>query len=144
MQSFVCTHETWHVGTNMVHRVLDSSTQENGHLTKQKRAGPRGGIELVGLTWVCLQLNCCCDSQSSYSFNRSFPSRPRFPVKHSVLFKYNTYTVRRNYYSCSSTEVGEQPKFLFFSLSKRAIREQHKSSLVPAESTLEVTTLVCV
>ena len=28
MQSFVCTHETSHVGTNMAHRVLNSSTQE--------------------------------------------------------------------------------------------------------------------
>ena len=87
MQSFVCTHETSHVGTNMAHRVLISSTQENGHLTEQKRAGPRGEIESMGLTWVCLQLNCCCDSQSSYSYKRSFPSRPRFPVKHSVLCK---------------------------------------------------------
>ena len=67
MQSSVCTHETSHVGTNMAHRVLNSSTQENGHLTKQKRAEPRGEIELIGLTWVCLQLNCCCDSQRSYS-----------------------------------------------------------------------------
>ena len=65
MQLFVCTHETSHVGTNMANRVLNSSTQENGHLAKQKRAGPRGKIELIGLTWVCLQLNCCCDSQSS-------------------------------------------------------------------------------
>ena len=30
---FVCTHETSHVGTNMAHRVLNSSTQENLHLT---------------------------------------------------------------------------------------------------------------
>ena len=42
MQSFVCTHETSYVGTNIAHRVLNSSTQENGHLTKQKRDGPRG------------------------------------------------------------------------------------------------------
>ena len=55
-----------------------------------RHAGPRGENELiiVDLTWVCLQLNCCCDSQSSYSYNRSFPSRPRFPIKHSVLCKY--------------------------------------------------------
>ena len=46
-----------HVGTNMAHGVLNSSSQENAHLTKQKRAGPRGEIELIGLTWVCLQLN---------------------------------------------------------------------------------------
>ena len=46
MHSFVCTHETSHVvRTNMAHRVLNSSAQENGHLTKQKRAGPRGDIE---------------------------------------------------------------------------------------------------
>ena len=104
MESFVCTHETSHVGTNMAHRVLNSSTQENGHLAKQKRARPRGEIELIGLTWVCLQLNCCCDSRSSY--NISFPSRPRFPVKHSVLCKSNTH----QYY------FGEHPIIFFFSL----------------------------
>ena len=43
MQSFVCTPETSHVGTNVAH----SSTQENAHLTKQKRAGPRGEIEVI-------------------------------------------------------------------------------------------------
>ena len=87
MQSFFCAHDPSHVGTNMAHRVLNSSTQENGHLTEQKRAGPRGEIELIGLTWVCRQLNCCCDSQSSYSYNILFRSRPRFPVKHTVLCK---------------------------------------------------------
>ena len=45
MQSFVCTQKISHVGTKMVHTVLNSSTQENGHLAKQKRAGPRGEIE---------------------------------------------------------------------------------------------------
>ena len=51
MHSFVCTHGTSHVvRTNMAHRVLNSSTQENGHFTKQKRAGPRGEIELIGIT----------------------------------------------------------------------------------------------
>ena len=53
MQSFVCTRATSHVGTSMTHRVLNVHLV---HLTKQKRAGPRGGIELlvliVGLTWV--------------------------------------------------------------------------------------------
>ena len=44
MQSFVCTHATTHIGTYMVHRFRNSSTQENAHLTKQKRAGPRGGL----------------------------------------------------------------------------------------------------
>ena len=97
MQSFVCTNETSHVGTNMAHRVLNSSTQENGRLAKQKRAGPPGAIELKGLTRVCLQLNCCRDSQSSCLYNRSFPSRPRFPVKHSVLCKYTTYHVTNLY-----------------------------------------------
>ena len=39
---FVCTHETSHVGTNMAHRVLNSSTQENVHLTMTKaRRGKR-------------------------------------------------------------------------------------------------------
>ena len=41
MQSFVCTHETSHVGTNMAHRVLNSSTQENVHLTITRRRGKR-------------------------------------------------------------------------------------------------------
>ena len=36
MQSSVCTHESSHVGKNVAHRVLNSSTQENAHLTKQK------------------------------------------------------------------------------------------------------------
>ena len=48
-ESFVCIHETSHVGTNMAHRVLTSSSQENAHHTKQKRAEPRGEIELIGL-----------------------------------------------------------------------------------------------
>ena len=108
-----------HVGTNMAQGVLNSSSQENAHLTKQKRSGPRGEIELIGLTWVCLQLKCCCDSQSSYS--RSFPSRPRFPVNQSVLRKHNTYNVT----NCS-TEVGEH-HILFFPFyveesSKRAAK----------------------
>ena len=44
MQSFVCTQATSHVGTNRAHIVLNSS-QENAHLTKPRRAGPRGEIE---------------------------------------------------------------------------------------------------
>ena len=110
MQSFVCTHQTSHVGTNMAHRVLNSSTQENVHLIIPRRAGRREEIELVGLTCVCLQLNCCCDSQSRYMYNRWFSARPRSPVKHSVLCKYNTY-----YVTNCSTEVGEHP-ILFFSV----------------------------
>ena len=46
MESFVCTHETSRVGTNMVHRVVNSSTQENVHLTIQRRAGRWEEIEL--------------------------------------------------------------------------------------------------
>ena len=47
MQSFVCTHETSHVGTNMAHRDLNiSSTQENALLTIPRRAGRREEIEL--------------------------------------------------------------------------------------------------
>ena len=72
-------------------RVLNSSTQENVHLIIPRPAGRREEIELVGLTWVCLQLNCCCDSQSNYTYIMWFSSRPRSPVKHSVLCKYNTY-----------------------------------------------------
>ena len=44
--SFVCTHETSHVGTDMAHRVLNSSTQENVHLTIPRRAGRQDEIEL--------------------------------------------------------------------------------------------------
>ena len=46
MQLFVCTPETSHVGTNMAHRVLNSSTQENVHLTIPRRAGRQDEIEL--------------------------------------------------------------------------------------------------
>ena len=134
IQPFVCTYETSGGCTNLAHRVLNSSTQEDGHLTKQKRAGPRGEIELIGLAWVCFQLNCCCDSHSSYSYNRSFPSRPRFSVKHSVLCKYTTHSLFR------STEVGEHP-ILFVLLF---VEESRKRVLVPAERMLEVTPLVCV
>ena len=109
MQSFVCTHETLHVGTSMAHRVLNRSTQENVHLIILRRGGRREEIELVGLTWVCLQLNCCCDSQNSYTYNRWFSSRPRSPVKHSVLWKYNTY-----YVTNCSTEVGGHVLYFFF------------------------------
>ena len=50
MQSFVCTHETSHVGTSMAHRVLIRSTQENVHLIILRRGGRREDIELVGLS----------------------------------------------------------------------------------------------
>ena len=33
MQLFVCTPETLHVGTNRAHIVINSSPQENAHLT---------------------------------------------------------------------------------------------------------------
>ena len=112
MQSFVCTPKTSHVGINMAY----SSAQESAHLTKQKGAGSRGEIKVVGLTRVCFQLNCCFDSQNSYSYNMLFPSRPRFPVKHSVACKYNTC-----YVTNCSTEVGEQPILVFCSLWKRAV-----------------------
>ena len=80
--------------------------------TKVRRAAGRDGITVVGLTWLCLQLNCCCDSQSScYTYNRWFSSRPTSPVKHSVLCKY-----KHVYYVTNcSTEVGEHP-ILFFSV----------------------------
>ena len=41
MQSFVCTRETSHVGINMAHRVLNSSTQDDVHLTITRRAAGR-------------------------------------------------------------------------------------------------------
>ena len=66
----------------------------------------------------------------------TFPST----VKHSVLCK-NKHVY---YVANCSTEVGEHPILFFCSLSKRAVREQQKPSLVPAESMLEVTPLVCV
>ena len=42
MQSFVCTQETSHVGTNMAHRVLNSSTQENVPGTPYHNKARRG------------------------------------------------------------------------------------------------------
>ena len=64
-------------------------------------------------------------------------------VKHSVLCKNkHVYYVTINNYC--STEVGEHPILFFCSLWKRAVREQQKPSLVPAESMLEVAPLVCV
>ena len=44
IQSFVCSQKTLHVGTNRAYIVLNSSLQENAHLTKLRRAGPRGEI----------------------------------------------------------------------------------------------------
>ena len=117
IQSFVCTHETSHVGTNMAHRVLSSSTQENVHIIIPRRAGRRKEIELVGVTWVCLQLNCCCDPQSNYTYNRWFSSRPRSSVKHWLVCKYNTY-----YVTNCSTKVGEHPILFFCFLWKRTAK----------------------
>ena len=92
--SLAATMQSFFVGSNMAHRVLITSThQEHAHLvhlTKRKRAGSRGGIELVGLTWVCNQLNCCCDSQSSYSYDIVFVVATFPVIKHSVLCKHNT------------------------------------------------------
>ena len=118
MQLFVRTPEISHaVGTTRAHVVLNISPQENAHLlAKQKRAGPRGGVELVDLAWVCLQLNSCCDSQSSCSYNRLFPWRPRFPVKHSVLCKYDIYYV---VITNRSTEVREQSILFPFVLCRK-------------------------
>ena len=42
MESFVCIHETSHLGTNMAQRVLNSSSQENGHLLPNKSAPGHG------------------------------------------------------------------------------------------------------
>ena len=42
MESFVSIHETSHVGINMAHRVLNSSSQENGHLLPNKSASGHG------------------------------------------------------------------------------------------------------
>ena len=65
---------------------------------------------------------------------------PSTTVKHSVLCK-NKHVY---YVTNCSTEVGEHPMLFFCSLWKREVREQQKPSLVPAESMLEVTSLVCV
>ena len=90
------------------------------------QGAPGGGKRLnyvVGLAWVCLQLNCCCDSQSScYTYNIWFSSRSRSPVKHSVLCKY-----KHVYYVTNcNPEVGQHPIlfFLFFveESSKRAAK----------------------
>ena len=112
----------------MAHRVLNSSTQENVHLTIPRRAAGRDRIMVVGLTWVCLQLNCCCDSKSScYTYNRWFSSRPRSPVKHSVLCKY-----KHVYYGTNcSTEVGEHP-ILFFLFFVEESSKNHRLSLPKA------------
>ena len=65
----------------------------------------------------------------------TFPST----VKHSVLCKNKHVYYVTNW----STEVEEHPILFFCYLWKRAVREQQKPSLVPAESMLEVTPLVC-
>ena len=57
-----------------------------------------------------------------------------------MLCKYkNVY-----YVTNCSTEVGEHPILFFLFFVEVAVREQQKLSLVPAESMLEVTPLVCV
>ena len=66
----------------------------------------------------------------------TFPST----VKHSVLCK-NKHVY---YVTNCSTEVGEHPILFFCTLWKRAVREQQKPSLVPAESMLEVLHRWCV
>ena len=108
MQSSVCTPETSHVGTNMAH----SSTQENAHLTKQKRAGPRGEIEVFnsrldeGLppTKLLLRLTEQLLVQHIVSVEATFPSK--------ALGGVQVQHVLRN----CSTEVGEQPILFFCSL----------------------------
>ena len=65
----------------------------------------------------------------------TFPST----VKHSVLCK-NKHV----YYVTVVLKLESTLYFFFCSLWKRAVREQQKPSLVPAESMLEVTPLVCV
>ena len=70
----------------------------------------------VGLpsTKLLLQL-----TQQLLVIHISFPLRPRFPVKYSVLCIYNTYRYH-NVTNCS-TEVGEQPILFFWALSKRGL-----------------------
>ena len=65
----------------------------------------------------------------------TFPST----VKHSVLCK-NKHVY---YVTNCSTEVGEHPTLFFLFFVEETVREQQKPSLVPAESMLEVTQLVC-
>ena len=48
------------------------------------------------------------------------------------------------YVTNCSTKVGEHPILFFLLFVKVVVREQQKLSLVPAESMLEVTPLVCV
>ena len=45
MQSFVWTHATTHVGTNMTHRVLNSSTQDNVHPPNKSAPGRGEGLK---------------------------------------------------------------------------------------------------
>ena len=46
IHTYIHALETSHVGTNMAHRVLNSSPQKNAHLlTKPRHAGPQGEIE---------------------------------------------------------------------------------------------------
>ena len=92
MQSFVCTHETSRVGTNMAHRVLNSSTQENVHLTIYQGA-PGGGKRVnygsrldVGLPPTKLLLRLTeqlLHVQQMVFVEATFPST----VKNSVLFE---------------------------------------------------------
>ena len=86
MQLFVRTPETSHVvGTNRPHKVLNRSTQEYGqlvHFTKRKRAGPRGGTELVDMglqpTKLLLRLTKQLLVQQTVSVVATLPSNRPF------------------------------------------------------------------
>ena len=81
MQSFICTHETSHIGTNMAHRVLNRSTQENEHLyqTKTRQAAGRDRISRldVGLppTKLLLRLTEQLATRTTHRFRRGHVSQ---------------------------------------------------------------------
>ena len=78
---FVCTPETSHVGTNRAHIVLNSSPQENAHLTiytKTRRAARRDSMSRlhVGLppTKLLLRLTEQLLAQQIFPVETTFPT----------------------------------------------------------------------
>ena len=77
-------------------------------------------IVLVGLTWDCLQLKTAAATTraATYSYNRQFPSRLRFPeVKHSVCKYNNTYQSLQHCCNCSTVQKLKS-NLLIFSVLK--------------------------
>ena len=81
MQLFVCTPETSHVGTNRTHIVLETSPQENAHLTiylgaSGARRDPMSRL-YVGLapTKLLLRLIERLRAQQIFPVETTFPSQ---------------------------------------------------------------------